>query len=119
MSSLTSNASMGKIVYFMRNYRSQSLKQNPKFHFIFTSAQNSASNGTTPSINDVDEDRSATLSSPSLSAGNGGTNGFGGADSLQEQLMSDTSVASEPEAEASSLIKLTNGDVLYLREVNR
>ncbi|CAO3691553.1 unnamed protein product [Umbelopsis ramanniana] len=82
-------------------------------------AQNSASNGTTPSINDVDEDRSATLSSPSLSVGNGGTNGFGGADSLQEQLMSDTSVASEPEAEASSLIKLTNGDVLYLREVNR
>ncbi|KAI8583772.1 hypothetical protein K450DRAFT_219919 [Umbelopsis ramanniana AG] len=82
-------------------------------------AQNSASNGTTPSINDVEEDRSATLSSPSLSVGNGGVNGFGGADSLQEQLMSDTSVASEPEAEASSLIKLTNGDVLYLREVNR
>ncbi|KAG2173440.1 hypothetical protein INT44_008792 [Umbelopsis vinacea] len=82
-------------------------------------AQNSASNGTTPSINDAEEDRSATLSSPSLSVGNGDANGFSGADSLQEQLMSDTSVASEPEAEASSLIKLTNGDVLYLREVNR
>ncbi|KAH8554337.1 ras-related GTP-binding protein C [Umbelopsis sp. PMI_123] len=82
-------------------------------------AQNSASNGTTPSINDTEEDRSATLSSPSISAGNGGINGYGTTDSLQEQLMLDPSVAGESEAEASSLIKLTNGDVLYLREVNR
>lgn len=75
------------------------------------------SNGTTPPINGVDEDKSPT--SPSHSVGNGGMNGFGGADSLQEQLMSEQSESSEPEAEASSLIKLTNGDVLYLREVNR
>ncbi|CAO3688251.1 unnamed protein product [Umbelopsis vinacea] len=80
-------------------------------------AQNSVSNGTTPPINGVDEDKSP--SSPSHSVGNGGMNGFGGADSLQEQLMSEQPESSEPEAEASSLIKLTNGDVLYLREVNR
>ncbi|GAB5588019.1 GTP-binding protein gtr2 [Umbelopsis nana] len=80
-------------------------------------AQNSVSNGTTPSINGVDEDRSVT--SPTHSVGNGGVNGFGSADSIQEQLMSEQSHSSEPEAEASSLIKLTNGDVLYLREVNR
>ncbi|KAG2178927.1 hypothetical protein INT43_001774 [Umbelopsis isabellina] len=82
-------------------------------------AQNSASNGTTPSISGTDEDRSALASSPTVSAGSGGANGFGGADSLQEQLMSEQSQSTEREAEASSLIKLTNGDVLYLREVNR
>jgi Ras-related GTP-binding protein C/D len=83
------------------------------------SAQNSASNGMTPSITGTDEDRSALESSPSQSSGSGDVNGFGGADSLQEQLMREQSRSSEPEAEASSLIKLTNGDVLYLREVNR
>lgn len=86
-------------------------------YLICCSAQNSVSNGTTPSINGVDEDRSVT--SPTHSVGNGGVNGFGSADSIQEQLMSEQSHSSEPEAEASSLIKLTNGDVLYLREVNR
>jgi Ras-related GTP-binding protein C/D len=83
------------------------------------SAQNSASNGTTPSITGTDEERSGLASSPTVSAGSGGANGFGGADSLQEQLMSEQSQSTEREAEASSLIKLTNGDVLYLREVNR